>query len=216
VTGTKPAGRLSHPVKTVDQMQRSDEDDIIDRCRKGDVEAFEVMVKMYQGKMFNIAYRIIGDAEDAAEVVQDAFVAAYRNLPVFERKSRFSTWLYAITVNTSRNRLRQIMTRKSRETHSLDDPPPPDVVRERREPASREPSALDQLATKEQQAKVQECLNSLELEFREVIVLRDVQGFAYEEIAAMLGLAAGTVKSRLFRARESVKTCLKKKLMGDW
>ncbi len=213
--GTKPAVRLSNPVKTVDQMQRSDEEDIIDRCRTGDVEAFEVMVKMYQGKMFNIAYRIIGDADDAAEVVQDAFVAAYRNLPAFEQRSRFSTWLYAITVNASRNKLSQLMARKARETHSLDDPPTHDSFRGSREPASGDPSALDQLTTKEQQARIQECLNRLEPEFREVIVLRDVQGFAYEEIGTMLGLASGTVKSRLFRARETVKTCLKK-LMGEW
>jgi RNA polymerase sigma-70 factor (ECF subfamily) len=202
-------------VKIVDQMQSSDEGDIIARCRKGDVDAFEVMVKMYQGKMFNIAYRIIGDADDAAEAVQDAFVAAYRNLHAFEQRSRFSTWLYAITVNTSRNRMSQVMARKARETHSLDDPATPDTVKAGREPASGEPSPLDQLTRKEQQAKIQECLNMLEPEFREVIVLRDIQGFAYEEIGTMLGLAAGTVKSRLFRARECVKTCLKK-LMGDW
>ena len=119
-------------------MQSSDEDDIIARCRKGDVDAFEVMVKMYQGKMFNIAYRIIGDADDAAEVVQDAFVAAYRNLHAFEQRSRFSTWLYAITVNTSRNRMSQVMARKARETHSLDDPATPDTVKAGREQQTQE------------------------------------------------------------------------------
>ena len=195
-------------------MDNSDEEDIIARCRNGDVDAFEVLVRTYQGRMFNIACRIIGNADDAAEVVQDTFVAAYRNLHAFEQRSRFSTWLYAITVNTSRNRLSQVMARKARETHSLDDLPTHDSGRGSREPASSEPSALDQLTGKELQAMIQTCLNRLEPEFREVIVLRDVQGFAYEEIGTMLGLAAGTVKSRLFRARESVKTCLKK-VMGD-
>ena len=214
MTGTKFALRLSKPVKTADTMQNSDEEDIINRCRKGDIDAFEVLVRTYQGRMFNIACRIIGDADDAAEVVQDAFVAAYRNLHAFEQRSRFSTWLYAITVNTSRNRLNQVKARKARETNSLDDPPTHDSVRGSREPASIEPSALDQLTRKEQRGMIQKCLNQLEAEFREVIVLRDVQGFAYEEIGTMLGLAAGTVKSRLFRARESVKTCLKK-LMGE-
>lgn len=214
MTGTKFTLRLSYPVKTADTMDNSDEEDIIARCRKGDVDAFEVLVRTYQGRMFNIACRIIGDADDAAEVVQDTFVAAYRNLHAFEQRSRFSTWLYAITVNMSRNKLSQVMARKARETHSLDDPPTHDSVRGGREPASSEPSALDQLTGKEQQAMIQRCLNRLEPEFREVIVLRDVQGFAYEEIGTMLGLAAGTVKSRLFRARESVKTCLKN-VMGD-
>lgn len=214
MTGTKFTLRLSYPVKTADTMDNSDEEDIIARCRKGDVDAFEVLVRTYQGRMFNIACRIIGDADDAAEVVQDTFVAAYRNLHAFEQRSRFSTWLYAITVNMSRNKLSQVMARKARETHSLDDPPTHDPVRGSREPASSEPSALDQLTGKEQQAMIQRCLNRLEPEFREVIVLRDVQGFAYAEIGTMLGLADGTVKSRLFRARESVKTCLKN-VMGD-
>jgi RNA polymerase sigma-70 factor (ECF subfamily) len=171
-------------------------------------------VKGYQGKMFNIAYRITGDADDAAEVVQDAFVSAHRNLKTFEQRSRFSTWLYAITVNAARNRLSQVRSRKAYEAYSLDDPPSPDCGKGSREPTSGEPSALDRLTRKEQQEKIQECLNMLETEFREVIVLRDVQGFAYDEIGTMLGLAAGTVKSRLFRARESVKTCLKQRL-GD-
>lgn len=189
-------------------MQTGDEQEIIARCRKGDVDAFEVLVKMYQGKMFNIAYRITGDADDAAEVMQDAFVSAYRNLKTFEQKSRFATWLYAITVNAARNRLSQVRARKAHEAHSLDDPATPDGRKGSREPASGEPSALDQLTRKELQAKIQKCLNSLDLEFREVIVLRDVQGFSYGEISSMLGIAEGTVKSRLFRARESVRNCL--------
>lgn len=194
-------------------MQSENEQEIIALCRKGDVEAFEMLVKAYQGKMFNIAYRITGNAEDAAEAVQDAFVSAYRNLNTFEQRARFSTWVYSITVNASRNRLSQTRARTAHEAHSLDDPPDPDCGRARREPAAEGPSALDQLTGKEQQAKIQECLNRLEPEFREVIVLRDVQGCAYDEIGTMLGIAAGTVKSRLFRARESVRTCLKK-LMG--
>ena len=214
MTGTKSAVRLSHPVKTADMMEKIDETDIIARCRNGDVKAFEVMVRIYQGKMFNIAYRIIGDADDAAEVVQDAFVAAYRNLAAFEQRSRFSTWLCAITVNTSRNKLSQLLARKARETHFLDDPPTHDSFRGSREPASGELSALEQLSLKEQQGMIQECLNRLEPGFREVIVLRDVQGFTYEEISTILGLAAGTVKSRLFRGRESMRACLKK-LWGD-
>lgn len=199
----------------VDLMQAGDEQEIIARCRKGDVEAFEMLVKVFQGKMFNIAYRITGNAEDAAEVVQDAFVSAYRNLHKFEQRSRFSTWLCSITVNASRNRLSQTRSRTAHEAHSLDDPPDQDSGRGRQEPAAGGPSALDRLTGKEQQAKIQECLDRLEPEFREVIVLRDVQGCAYDEIGIMLGIAAGTVKSRLFRARESIRSCLKK-LMGDW
>jgi len=189
--------------------------ELVALCRKGDTDAFEILVRNYQKKMFNMAFRITGSMEDASEVVQDAFVSAYQNLKRFEERSQFSTWIYAITVNTARNRLTQVRTRSRHETASLDDPSSVDEDMKKFEPASGDPSALDLLSRKEQQQKVQECLNRLEQDFREVIVMRDLQGFSYEEISAMLNIAAGTVKSRIFRARESVKDCLKK-ILGDW
>lgn len=196
-------------------IQEDDDQELVVLCRKGDTDAFEILVKNYQKKMFNIAFRITGSMEDASEVVQDAFFSAYSNLKNFEQKSRFSTWLYSITVNTAKNRLKQNLTRKTHEPHSCDDPIDADSSSKRIEPASDDPSALDLLMKRDRQKSVQECLNRLEQDFREVIVLRDIQGFAYTEIADMLSLAEGTVKSRLFRARESVKDCLKK-IMGDW
>lgn len=196
-------------------MQEDDDLEFVALCRKGDADAFELLVRNYQKKMFNIAFRITGSMEDASEVVQDAFFSAYRNLKQFEQKSRFSTWLYTITVNTAKNRLKQTLTRKTHEFHSSDDPLYADCSTKRIEPASDDPSALDLLINKDRQKSVQECLNRLEQDFREVIVLRDIQGFAYTEIADMLSLAEGTVKSRLFRARESVKDCLKKILRSS-
>jgi len=189
--------------------------ELVALCRKGDADAFETLVRNYQKKMFNIAFRITGSMEDASEVVQDAFVSAHRNLKDFEQKSRFSTWLYSITVNTAKNRLTQTRTRSMRESASLDDPSPCDEKMKKFEPASNDPSALELISRKEQQQKVQECLDRLEQDFREVIVLRDLQGFSYTEISRMLALAEGTVKSRLFRARDSVRACLKK-LLGEW
>ncbi|MEF9476174.1 MAG: sigma-70 family RNA polymerase sigma factor [Candidatus Mariimomonas ferrooxydans] len=132
----------------------------------------------------------------------------------FKGKSRFSTWLYAIVVNVSKNRLKQIKARLSHEQFSLDDPVDTDDGQIKREPVSSNLSALERLEKRELELKVQGCINSLEGEFREVIVLRDMQGFSYEEIAAMLKIAEGTVKSRLYRARESVRGCLKK-VTGD-
>ncbi|MBI5075350.1 MAG: sigma-70 family RNA polymerase sigma factor [Nitrospirae bacterium] len=196
-------------------MHEDKDRELVALCRKGDIDAFEILVRNYQKKMFNMAFRITGSMEDASEVVQDAFVSAYRNLKRFEERSQFSTWIYAITVNTARNRLTQARTRSRHETDSLDDPSSAGEDMKKFEPASGEPSALDLLSRKEQQLKVQECLNRLDHDFREVIVLRDVQGFSYDEISAILSIAAGTVKSRIFRARESVKECLKK-MLGDW
>jgi RNA polymerase sigma-70 factor (ECF subfamily) len=199
----------------INPIHKDEDRDLVTLCRKGDADAFEILVRNYKKKMFNIAFRITGSMEDASEVVQDAFVSAYRNLKHFEQKSRFSTWLYSITVNTAKNRLKQNLTRKAHEPHSYDDPLYSDSSTKRIEPVSDDPSALDLLMEKDRQKGVQECLNRLEQDFREVLVLRDIQGFAYTEIAAMLSLAEGTVKSRLFRARDAVKACLKK-LLGEW
>lgn len=196
-------------------MHEDDDRELVTRCREGDADAFEILVRNYQKKMFNIAFRITGSMEDASEVVQDAFFSAYRNLKDFEQKSRFSTWLYSITVNSSKNRLKQNLTRKAHEPYSSDDTHQADNSSKRMEPVSDDPSALDLLIKRDKQKRVQECLDRLEQDFREVIVLRDIQGFAYTEIADMLSLAEGTVKSRLFRARDAIKACLKK-LLGEW
>ncbi len=188
--------------------------EIILRCQKGDVDAFEEIVRKYQKKMFNTSYRMIGDYNEAAEVVQDVFVSAYRNIKGFKGESKFSTWLYAIAVNLSKNRLKQIRGRAFHEQLSIDDPVDTDEGQVRTEPVCRDLSVLEKLEKKELEGKVQGCINALEAEFREVIVLRDIQGFSYEEIAAMLNIAGGTVKSRLHRAREAVRDCLKK-FIGD-
>lgn len=198
-----------------DERQGQDEDlDAVRRCKKGDDAAFEALVLRHQKMMMNIAYRMTGNYDDACEVVQEAFLSAYRGLRDFRGTSKFSTWLASITINLSKNRLKQVSTRAGREPVSLDDPVATSDGEVRYDPPSSEPSALDQLESRELNRQIQDCLAALDHEFREVIVLRDVQGYAYDEIAVMVGIAAGTVKSRLFRARETVKNCLKKAL-GD-
>lgn len=197
------------------EERTGDEDfENLSRCKKGDIDAFELLVKKYQKRMLNIAYRVIGDYEDACEVVQDAFVSAYKNIKDFREQSRFSTWLYTIVVNLSRNRLKQIKTEFQHVEYSIDDPLITDDAGIKVEPVSGNPSALEILERKEIQQKVQECINSLDNEYREVIVLRDIQGFPYDEISDMLNIPEGTVKSRLFRARETLKESLKK-MIGD-
>lgn len=193
----------------------TDEDlDRVALCRKGDLNAFEELVRRHQKKMINAAYRITGSYEDACEVVQDAFVSAYKSIKGFEGKSRFETWLYAIVINLSRNRLKQMRSQNYHEAYSMDDPIETGDGNIKPERASDEPSALSMLEQAEVQKRVQGCIKALDDEFREVLVLRDIQGFAYDEIGVMLKLAEGTVKSRLFRARDAVKNCLKKALGG--
>jgi RNA polymerase sigma-70 factor (ECF subfamily) len=198
-----------------EKQKTTDEDyELVSFCNKGDVDAFEVLVKKHQRRMLNIAYRMIGNYEEACEIVQDAFVSAYRNLKGFKGKSKFSTWLYTIVMNLSKNRLKQLKTQLHREKFSIDNPVLTNDGQIKVEPASSEPSALEKLEKRDVQRKVQECINSLDDEFREVLVLRDIQGFSYGEISDLLKAPEGTVKSRLFRAREAVKDCLKK-VIGD-
>ena len=192
-----------------------DEDaELVSFCKKGNVDAFEELVRKHQKKMLNIAFRMIGNYEDACEIVQDAFVSAYKAIRHFEEKAKFSTWLYAIVVNLSRNRINQLKIQGSREAFSMDDPVSTDSGELAVELASSEPSVLERLEKKDVQQKVQECINALDNEFREVIILRDLQGFSYDDISDMLKMPDGTVKSRIFRAREMLRDCLKR-VIGD-
>jgi RNA polymerase sigma-70 factor (ECF subfamily) len=188
--------------------------EIVQRCKKGDVDAFEELVNKYQKKAFNISYRMTGDYHEAAEVVQDAFVSVYKNIKDFRGKSKFSTWLYSIVVNLSRNKLKQLRARAYKEDCSLDDPVQTQDGQMKVEYASNNPSAYEILERHEGKQKIWGCISTLEAEFRETIVLRDIRGFSYDEISVMLNIAIGTVRSRLHRARLAVKDCLKK-FIGD-
>lgn len=178
-------------------------------ARQGDLAAFESLVARHQKRMLNIAFRITGDYDDACEVTQDAFVSAYRNLASFRGNARFSTWLSSIVINLGRNRLKQAALRRRRCAYSLDAPLQTSDGEMAADPPSPEPSTLDRMVQQDRQKAVQDCIARLEPGFREVIVLRDLQEFSYEEIGSMLQVREGTVKSRLFRAREAVKECLK-------
>ena len=171
-------------------------------CQKGNGDAFEVLVERHQKKMFNIAYRITGDYEDAGEVTQEAFFSAFKAINKFRGEAKFSTWLTGITINHAKNRIKQKASRSRFEVEPVDDP------------VSHEIPVIERLEQKEVQKKIQECINSLDGEYREVLVLRDIEGFSYEEIHDILKIPDGTVKSRLFRARDALKNCLEK-VLGD-
>ena len=212
--GTNPSAGLSYT--TGDSISLGSDDDaaLVSSAQKGDLHAFELLVARYQKKMLNISFRLVGDYDDACEVVQDAFVSAYRNIKTFRGDAKFTTWLTTITLNLSKNRLKQMRSRQGHEVFSLDDPIQTDEGEMTMDPPSYEPSVLDRMEKRDIQTKVQDCIKALEADFREVLVLRDMQDFSYEEIGAMLKAREGTVKSRLFRAREMVKECLKK-FMGE-
>jgi RNA polymerase sigma-70 factor (ECF subfamily) len=201
----------------VDAQNRTIEDDdagFVARCRRGDTEAFSVLVRRHQKKMLNIAYRMIGDYDESCDVVQEAFLSAYRAIGKFRGDARFSTWLCGIVLNHSRTHMTQKAARSRREAGSLDDPRKSEDGSFLNEPRSQEGSIVEQIEKRELEAKVQECIGFLDGEQREVLVLRDIQGFSYEEIGVMLKLPEGTVKSRLFRARNALKDALVR-VLGD-
>lgn len=178
--------------------------------QQGDLRAFEILVERYQKKMINLAFRMTGDYEEACDLAQEAFLAAFRAIKKFRGEARFSSWLYGIVLNRTRTRMKQTHTRRRFQPLSLDDPSDPVCGSAALDPPSGEASALEQMEKREIEAKVQECINRLEADFREPLVLRDIMGHTYEEIEGLLKLPDGTVKSRLFRARVAMKNCLKK------
>jgi RNA polymerase sigma-70 factor, ECF subfamily len=188
------------------------EEAIVRACQNGDARAFEILVNRYQKQMFNIAFRMTGSYEDTCEIVQEAFLSAYRSIRKYRGEAKFSTWLYSITINQTRSRLKETRNRTLHEELTIDDPPGEESGFPAEQIASGQIGVAEQVEQKEINEKVQECINALDDEHREVLVLRDIQGFSYEEMAAMLKLPDGTVKSRLFRARLLLKDSLGKVL----
>ena len=201
----------------IDNKRAATEDDdlkYVVLCRKGDTEAFAELVERHQKKMLNIAYRMLGDYDEACDIVQEAFLAAYKSINKFKAEARFSTWLYRIVVNYTKNRLKQRKNRAQHEAASLDE------SGERQNgctaclSAASTGNPAELLEQREREEHVQKCITALDVEYREVLVMRDIQGFSYEEIRDILKIPDGTVKSRLSRARVALKDCLIK-VIGD-
>jgi RNA polymerase sigma-70 factor (ECF subfamily) len=206
---------MSHHSENENGLAGDADREIVARCQGGDVQAFGVLVEKYQEKMLNTAYRMIGDYQEACEVTQEAFLSAYRGIKKFRGEAAFSTWMTGIVLNQSRNRLKQMKRRSRYESRSLDDPTETPDGSIPREAAAEDCSAAEALEKKDTARIVQNCLNALDPEFREVVVLREIQGCSYDEIRDILKLPDGTVKSRLFRAREILKGSLKKRMGGE-
>jgi RNA polymerase sigma-70 factor, ECF subfamily len=192
------------------QYTPDDDAALVASWRGGEISSFEALVRKYQKRMFNTAFRITGDYEEACEVVQDAFAAAYRGIATLRGAARFSTWLTGITVSQCRQRLQQVPASRGNGAYYRER----GGAGEGGEPARGRPqavsAALERLERFALHEEMQACIETLAAEFREVIVLRDVQGFSCDAVCAILKVREGTVKSRLSRAREMVKDCLRR------
>jgi RNA polymerase sigma-70 factor (ECF subfamily) len=172
-------------------MGRSDEE-LVEACLAGDVAAFDVLVGRWQRKIRGAVYRVVGSEEEAQDVCQEAFLKAYRSLAGFKKEARFSSWLYQIALNLSRDRLRR---RKNRSFVSLDEVDETPAFL----PAGRSVRADHWVESREVHRLVADAVAALPEEQREAVILKEYQGLTFPEIAAIQGVPVSTVKTRLYR-----------------
>lgn len=166
------------------------------RAKQGDADAFALLVQTYETSVYRLALRMCGNAHDAEEVAQEAFMAAWKGLPSFRGESKFSSWLYQLTTNEAINFLRK--EKRHRAVTPLED---------EMEPATGD-TAQQAAETKELQQALQQALDALTPEHRQIFLLRQMRQLSYEEIGRLLGLESGTVKSRLNRAKKQLRQIL--------
>jgi RNA polymerase sigma-70 factor (ECF subfamily) len=182
---------------------QNDEQALIHTARRGNLEAFNALVLHYQDSVYTLAYRIMGESHSAADVSQETFVLAYRRLDSY-RGGNFRSWLLRIATNTAYDELRR---RKRRPATSFEELPGSDT--DDGPPLPGETPSPEQIVQQgELQRAIQNCINALGDDQRLVLVLSDIEGLSYQEIAEHLDMQLGTVKSRLSRARASVRHCL--------
>lgn len=186
-------------------MDIEKEKKLVGQAKKGNIKAFEQLVLEHEKIVYNIIYRIMDNEEDTYDLSQETFIKAYTKINQFNEESRFSTWLYRIATNTSLDELRK---RKGKEVYSIDRPlsgEDSDIL----------PEHIDKNANVEEEIIDKEKSNVIECAFKElnennkaILNLREIQGLSYDEIAKVLGVSLGTVKSRISRARQEMKNIL--------
>src|SRR5688500_16881823 len=182
------------------------ESDFVERLRNGDAEAFDTLITRYSSDIYSLLRRLTEDAEEAADLTQETFLSALKAIRSFRGEAELKTWLFRIALNHSRNRFRWWKRRKRNETVSLEKP-----IGENGEStisdtiADAGESPEEWAIRSERRGRLIRALNGLPEIFRETVVLCDIEGFGYEEIAQTLGINIGTVKSRLARGREYLR-----------
>lgn len=206
------ARQSGHDRMTTKAQEVAIDQNLVARFKAGDQSAFDEMVARYWGRIYAMVNQLLRNSQDAEEVTQDAFIRAHRGLEKFRGDSSFSTWLYQIATNLARNRYWYWWRRKRDKSISFDQPIGSDTETTLAEvfPAEVE-TPEDATVTQEFVDRVAEAMDLLTEKHREILILRNVQNLAYEEIAEILQISIGTVKSRIARAREN----LREKLGGE-
>jgi RNA polymerase sigma-70 factor (ECF subfamily) len=183
---------------------------LVVRVQQGDKNAFDLLVIKYQRKIMSLISRYVHDADEVQDVAQEAFIKAYRALPGFRGDSAFYTWLYRIAINTAKNHLVSRSRRPPGSDVELEDAQYMDAGDALRDGETPENSLFGD----ELRAKVNEALNDLPDDLRTAVTLREFDGLSYEEIAEVMECPVGTVRSRIFRAREAIDKCVKQQMDG--
>jgi RNA polymerase sigma-70 factor (ECF subfamily) len=192
---------MSYPTATA--AQPSQDDALVRRAQQGDEAAFDRLVELFAPRVYQLAYRLTNNPEDARDMAQEAFVRVYQALPRFKGDAAFSTWLYRIVTNLCYDELKRRRRRAPTfsETHDDDEFSPDELT-------SAAEGTEDALLRRERQQAVRRAITQLPEIFRLVLVLYDIQGHSYQEIADILRQNIGTVKSRLNRARHMLREAL--------
>jgi RNA polymerase sigma-70 factor, ECF subfamily len=192
--------------------ERDIDAELVARVQRGDKKAFDLLVMKYQRKIMRLLSRMIRDHSEIEDVAQEAFIKAYRALPQFRGESAFYTWLYRIAINTARNWLASSGRR----------PSAPTALENEDGETFNEADNLSDISTPESMVASREiaetvnaAIDALPEELRTAIVLREIEGMSYEDIAQSMGCPIGTVRSRIFRAREAVAARLRPMLGND-
>jgi RNA polymerase sigma-70 factor (ECF subfamily) len=176
---------------------------LIQSARRGNLDAFNALVLHYQDGVYSLAYRIMGDSVSAADAAQETFIAAFRRLDTY-RGGNFKSWLLRIATNSCYDELRR---RKRRPISALDELPGGDTD-DGPALAADSPTPEQTFQQSELNRAIENCISALQLDQRTVLILSDIEGLSYQEIAESAGVNLGTVKSRLSRARSGVRKCL--------
>lgn len=192
----KDAAGNSRPVE-----QRREDDELVRRLRTGEEAAYEDLLARFQQPVYNLAFRLATNPGDASDVVQEVFLKVFRNVGHFRRQSSLKTWIYRITVNEAHNQRRWFFRHRSREV-GLDDETDEGCSRT---VADTGRSPFDYAFDREKHILIENALARINPLFREVVVLRDIEDLSYEEIAEVLQMSLGTVKSRIMRGREALR-----------
>lgn len=205
-SGTGGTVQMSEGSDRPISAEKGEAESLAERFRNGDESAFNRIVLLFQKPVFNMAYRMLNNYEEASDLTQDIFVQAYRSIAGFRGDSKFSTWLYAIAANMSRNRARRLRRLRFWTPFSLDDirTPDPDAPHPA-EAVAGDPLPREQAERSEIQALIEKSIAALPEEYAAAVVMRDAQNLSYEEIASALGCSLGTVKSRIARGRAMIR-----------